>query len=259
MQTEQYRGPITNRGLTTSLSMRDGCGTIGNVDLLGLDLPELVGKKILDVGMGGGRTLKHALELGLDCYGVDILPLIDTTSLDPAKKNVVIEQLAAYSEVQREFPSRVKAANFCSTDIPYTYDEFDVVFSAVALPDYARSTEEAEIAILNMICLAKEHVDFHCGWNPNVNHLGYVTLGTMPGLFQFEMKKFLDKLETLIGIQYILDIPTKEDANQLTTNIHLNTKNKRFTSLQTLYMEYMTSSELIDHPLSSSHSPLVAV
>jgi hypothetical protein len=256
MQTEQYRGPITNRGLTSTLNQRDGYPTLGNIDLLGLTLLELKGKKILDVGMGGGRTLKHALELGLDCHGLDILPLIDTESLDSPKRNTVLEQQFAYEETRSLYPSRVKAVNFCTTTIPYNYDEFDIVFSAVALPDYSRTTQEAELAILNMICLAKEKVAFHCGWNPGINYLGNVVLGTTPGLFQFEMKKFLDHLIKIAGIQYDIILPDGSDSNPLTTNLHINTQGKNRVELQKIYESHLGDPI---PKLSSSHPPLVTV
>lgn len=239
MQLEKYRGPITNRGLTTSFNRRDGIDSMGNLELLRLTLPELVGKKILNVGIGGGKALEHALELGLDCYGLDILPSIDVTGLDLMKRAVVEEQLHEFERVRALYPERVKAVDFCASEIPYTANEFDVVFSAVALPDYARSEREAALSILNMMKLAQEKVIFHCGWNPIVSQSGLVTLGTVPGLFMFRMKDFLDGVASKTGISYDL-IPSPDSrTNSLTSILTIHTTDKDNQALQLAYSEFV--------------------
>lgn len=237
MQLEQYRGPITNRGLTTALNRRDGTNIVGNLDMLGIGLPELVGKKILNVGIGGGKAVEHALECGLNCFGIDILPLIDITGLDAMKKAVVTEQMAEYTKVQQRFPERIRAANFCRQDIPYDTDEFDVVFSAVALPEQARTPTEAAISILNMVKVAKEKVVFHCGWNPSITEAGIVTLGIYPWVFNFGMKAFVEGMTARTGVSYELSPVAPTDLNTLVTTLTLHTVNKDAQALQSLFNE----------------------
>jgi len=237
MYTEQYRGPITNRGLIKALNIRDGSPCMGNLDFLGLRLSDLIGKKILDVGMGGGKTLDHALELGLNFFGLDILPLIDPTPLEPMKRTAVLTQRAEYERVRNKYPDRVQAVNFCSAEVPYSSDEFDIVLSAVALPDYARSSKEAIYSILNMIKLAREKVVFHCGWNPDIDFSGGVILGNLPVLFRFGMKDFLEDLKSTTGITYALHKSNLPDLNPLLTNLTIDTRQKDTVALQAMFEE----------------------
>lgn len=239
MQLEKYRGPITNRGLTTSFNRRDGIDSMGNLELLRLTLPELEGKKLLNVGMGGGKALEHALELGLDCCGLDIVSLIDTSNLTPERKSIVEEQAGEFERVRSLYPGRVKSVDFCTSCIPYVPNEFDIVFSAVALPDYARSEREASISILNMIKLAAKKVVFHCGWNPSISESGLVALGNVPGLFTYRMKDFMDGVATQTGIFYELMPSLNPQTSTLTTVISIYTHDKDNQALQAVYDEFV--------------------
>jgi len=241
MQFEKYRGPITNRGLTTLFNRRDGIDSIGNLEFLHLTLPELYGKKLLNVGIGGGKALEHALELGLDCCGLDIVPLIDTSDLPLDRKSTVEEQVGEFERVRSLYPERVKAVDFCTSHIPYGPNEFDVVFSAVALPDYARTEREASISLLNMMNLAGEQVVFHCGWNPSISENGLVALGNVPGLFIYRMKDFLDGVGAQTGITYKLISPPNSQTS-LTTILSINTHDKDNQAFQAIYDEFTFTS-----------------
>lgn len=237
MQIEKYRGPITNRGFTTLYNKRDGIDSEGNLEFLKLTLPELDGKRLLNVGIGGGKALEHALELGLDCHGLDIVPLIDTSHLTPERKSVVDVQAKEFERVRSLYPERVKAVDFCTPIIPYSTNEFDIVFSAVALPDYARTEKEASISLLNMIRLAAEKVVFHCGWNPSISENGLVALGSVPSLFTYRMKDFIDRVVAQAGITYKIDPPVNPQTS-LTTIISICTNDKDSQALQAIYDEY---------------------
>lgn len=239
MQLEQYRGPITNRGLTTELNRRDGMDVVGNLDLLGIRLPDLFGKKILNVGIGGGRAVEHALECGLDCFGLDIVPLIDVEGLDLKRRAIVAEQMQEFVTLQKRYPDRIQTANFCSKEIPYKPDEFDVVYSAVALPEQARTPTEAALSILNMVKVAKEKVLFHCGWNPEVTAAGIITLGNYPHLFNFRMKEFIENISARTGISYALSPVQQSDPHALVSTLTIHTGTKDVEALLSLYDEFI--------------------
>lgn len=204
IDVENYRGLATDRGLSSQLNRRDGYPGRGVFEILSIGMDDLAGKRVLDVGVGGGRALEHAMEVGLDYHGVDILPLVDANNLAENKRQNVLEMQRRFLDTSEKFPGRLTAADFCTESIPFEDNSFDVVLSAKALPGYARDPNEARLAINNMIRLAREKVIINGGWNEKSNPSGLVYLGGGGGeLFAFRMKEYLDSLSER-GITYQL-------------------------------------------------------
>lgn len=200
-----FQGMITNRGLTTVLNRKDNLNDFGILDILGIRIDSLKDLKVLDVGIGGGRSISHALNEGLDFYGVDILPNIDITHFklsDPRRINIV-QMTSRFEDLRRIFPRRIKVANLASNKLPFDHNYFDLVISAIALPNYASTPTEAVQSIMNMITLSRDKVIFAKGWDVSDNSNGIVDIGILGDKFMFNMKSFLESL-SVYDINYSL-------------------------------------------------------
>lgn len=227
-ESQEYRGLVTNRGLTRELNIRDRKPAVGSLDMLGLSIDEIVGKKVLDVGVGGGQSLIHAMELGIDYHAVDILPEIDTSSTDSLLGRINVQSMQKkLASVMEKYPDRVKVADFCKENPPYDESSFDVVMSAGSLPGYARSGQEVIRSILNMVKVAKEKAIFSYGWNKIKNPQGIVTFDKGKSGFKFRMKEFLDILGEC-GVSYNLrsEASSSSESDRSMISIHLDVKNK---------------------------------
>jgi len=87
------------------------------IETTGLNLQDLKGKKILEVGVGSGRLLSVALKYGADCYGVDYSSSV----------------YVAYDELRKlgfeDFESRCHVARGDLFHLPFRRDYFDIIFS----------------------------------------------------------------------------------------------------------------------------------
>src|SRR3989344_8473445 len=101
----EFRGAITDRGLTTALTRESGYEGAGIVEILGLRLEDLQGKKVLNVGVGAGRSLEQALKLGMDHYAVDIAPYIKFRKFLPFHR-LVSSQVSTSKDRLRDIASR---------------------------------------------------------------------------------------------------------------------------------------------------------
>lgn len=192
---EYYRGMVTDRGLTWGLNWHDGHPAIGSLDMLGLAPKDLAGLRVLDVGPGGGSSLRQAREMKIDYYGADLLPLIDPSRIEnPRQRANVLKMQPRFKAVAASHPGRLIAADFAKNPAPYPDDFFDLVMSAGALPGYAQDATEAVRSPLNMIRVSRKRVVCGNGWLEQSNSEGIVTLGAGPHVFRFAMKAFLDSL-----------------------------------------------------------------
>jgi SAM-dependent methyltransferase len=226
---DNYRGLITDRGLTRDLNRKDGVLAIGSLDMLGLTLADVEGHKVLDVGIGGGRSLRQAMELGLDYSGIDILPLIDADQLASRiqQANVKTRQ-AELAAVVAKYPDRFRAADFANDEPPWPPNSFDMVISAGALPGYSRDAREVVHSLLNMITLARERVVCGNGWFEETNPDGIINLGRAELAFRFRMKDFLESLAEY-GINYSLRpgmVPAKAGGGNRVMCLDLDVSSK---------------------------------
>jgi SAM-dependent methyltransferase len=200
---DYYRGMVTDRGLTRELNRKDGEFAVGSLDLLGLTLADLENHRTLDVGVGGGRSLRQAQELGFDYQGADLLPLIDAEQLTNELYRFNVKAMQArLAAVVARYPDRFKVADFAGAELPYPPNSFDLVISAGALPDYAQDGREVVQALLNMIKVSRNQVVCPGGWFAD-NPKGIVRLGRSDKVFSFAMKDFLEALADY-GIAYRL-------------------------------------------------------
>lgn len=230
VSADYHRGMVTDRGLTWGLNMRDGHPAIGSLDMLGLTPKDLVGLRVLDVGPGGGRSLRQARELEIDYYGADVLPVIDPSLIEkPAQRANVLKMQPRFKAEAAEHPGRLIAADFAKNPAPYPDDFFDLVISAGALPGYARDATEAVRSLVNMIRVSRKRVVCGDGWLEQSNPKGIVKLGAGPHAFGFAMKAFLDSLKEY-GITYRLlpDIDTQRGKrrNPAFMNLDLDVSQK---------------------------------
>ncbi len=108
-------------------------------------IPEEVnGLKILDVGAGASDAVKRLSDLGADAYAIDprYRSRSDLKGL-VRKHNKVLEgedsarreqALESFMESIKNTPERYKTAS--ATDIPFTNDFFDIVYSRIAVTYY---------------------------------------------------------------------------------------------------------------------------
>lgn len=197
---DDYRGIMTNRGVLKEVGAVGN--TIGGVfDKLGLTIKELRGKKILDVGTGGGRTVDEARRFGLNVVGVDIAPIINTTGpgsdFDKSNVNSITDSL---KEVAKTHKDSIVGSD-ATVALPFRDMSFDIVFSHLGLPGYARNPREFAISILEMIRVAKQRVvisgrEFH-----ESDAEGVHQVGPEKNDFRIAYKKFLDLLENDYGLR----------------------------------------------------------
>lgn len=221
---EEYRGLSTDRGLTLLLNREDGYPGLGSLDMLGLAFRDLQGK-VLDVGVGGGRSLRQAVERGIDYYGVDILPLLDAASIPSIRQVNILEMQRRFLKTASMYPNRMSAADFCLPSIPFAENSFDVVLSAGGLPGYARNAQEAIISVTNMLNLSRQKVAIHGGWDASNNASGTIRLGTaaLGGQFSFNMKGFVERLRAY-GISYVIASGIGPGGRLM--NLHFDTSKK---------------------------------
>lgn len=196
----QVRGIITNRGI----AREEFYGrTIGGVfDLLGLTIDELRGKKILDVGTGGGRTLDESRRIGLDITGVDISPVISTVGqgkLVSDKRMIEVAQ-SELRTVAETYPGSIVGSD-ATVALPFKDNSFDIVLSHLGLPGYSRSPKELATSILEMIRVAKERVVITGKSFEEGDSEGVSEVGTGGSEFNMAYKKFLDFLTEKYGIK----------------------------------------------------------
>lgn len=188
-----YKGTPTNRHLKDR-----GYGTL---DLLSLTPSNLLGKKILDIGIGGGRAVEEAVEMGIDVVGFDILPTY--TSLDIEKiaqydardARLVRENLRKLKTVAKR-TKRVVAGDATKT-LPFANNTFDFTVSCFALPEYSKTEIQAKTAIDEMIRVSWEKAVFTLGTFSN----GKAVYGIEPNQFEFDLLAYLNSLRNK-GISY---------------------------------------------------------
>ena len=223
-------GLSTNRALTSD---RSEGGKSGILCLLNLKWEDLVGRKILDVCIGGGNAVSQAIIEGLDYTGIDILPTLETGgNLSWRKK-----QLA---EIAARFPGRIIAAD-AVISLPFKDNCFDLVISSMGMPLYAQNGKEAAWSILEMIRVSKGKVVFSGGWpdEGDEDPEGFVFIGGEDNLTAFPLKGLLD-LVAKVGITYTRQ--AYEDMTSFWRSIHLDVSQKDMTSFLNLRQEILKES-----------------
>jgi len=200
-----YRGYVSNRLLTTSRPF-SGDGFLkklakigllydepvgGELEYLGMKVEELLPGRVLDVGIGGGRSLQQALQLCIDMYAVDLALRARGGGTHPgvqtqAREQIALENLQA---IRDEYPQRFMEAD-AAQRIPFADDYFETVIACMSLPNYARNPKEAVTSILEMIRVAQGRVIFTFPYHviPERDLLGVV--GIADHKFNFRLALF---------------------------------------------------------------------
>ncbi len=226
-------GVSSNRGLTSDYS--EG-GKSGILCLLNLGWKDLVGKKTLDVCVGGGNTVSQAMIAGLDYTGIDILPgLKDSGNINWRRKQ--LERMAA------RFPGRIIAADVVIS-LPFKDNCFDLVLSSMGMPLYAKNGREATQSILEMIRVSKGKVVFSGGWpdEGDEDPGGFVFIGGEDNLTAFPLKELLDSLAK-VGITYTLQ--AYEDMTSFWRSIHLDVSQKDEAGFLKLQPEILKECQIL--------------
>ncbi|GEM_PF-6925510 len=198
---EQIRGFSSNRGIKREIDV-DGRITGGVFDKLGLSINELQGKKLLDVGTGGGRTIKEARDLGLDITGIDIVPAISLESEDKYGDRERVETTQAkLKSVAKEYPGSIIGAD-AAVVLPFRDNAFDIAFSHQGIPYYARNPKELAISLLEMVRVSKERVVITGEEFEDDDPEGITQFGTRETEFEMAYKRFLSFLVNNYGIEY---------------------------------------------------------
>lgn len=203
MERTESKGLATDRPLVDYDSINFVGKDYGALKIVGLRLEDLQGKKILDVGTGGGASFAQAInEFHLDYYALDILPAVNMRLISRRKGALLQEMQNKLLSIVVNHPDRFKTAD-ATKRIPYQDNTFDVVMSCLALPDYAQNAKEAIVSLYEMMRVSRELVACTSGWDPQKNPKGILSLGDLEP-FQFSMKMFLDDL-SFYGISYTVD------------------------------------------------------
>lgn len=169
----------------------------GTLDLLSLSREEIEGKKVLDIGIGGGVAVGEALLAGMDVIGFDILPAYSIEDIrkiaqyDERDAKIVIERTEMLKDLAKTNPSKIVAGDG-TVSLPFTDDSFDIVTSTMALPGYAQTEAEAKRAINEMLRVARERVVFS-QWSSDKD--GLFTYGIQGHEFKFDLFGYLDGLK----------------------------------------------------------------
>lgn len=207
----RYRGYVTNRLLTTSrplvgddypeklakYNLTDDHATAGELEYLGLKLEDLPEGRILDVGIGGGRSFLQALQLGIDIYAVDLALKARVGAMHPgalaqAREHIVLTSLRAIKE---KYPQRFVEAD-AAQRIPFADDYFSMVIACVSLPHYARNPHEAVNSIMEMIRVGRDSVVFTCNYASIPEGDQPLSIGIGDSKFRFRLAGFLNTLES---------------------------------------------------------------
>ena len=248
-----YRGYMTNRLFTTQLGrvpgddfeerlkevgLSDFEPIGGELEWLGMSIDE-VGHEVLDIGIGGGRSLEQGLVAGFDMYGIEIGLKARRGLSGSGLMRLRQQEVRRYLEkVMRANPGRVWEVD-ATKRIPQRDNTFDTVLACLSLPDYARDERELVTAILEMIRLSRERVAFTAGYSdePSLEDMGRYGVGNSK--FQFPMAQFLKDLE-YFGLEHewrVVHDPSERAEGDI-VSAHLFTNAKNQTDLD-VYRDYI--------------------
>lgn len=258
------RGYVTNRYLSNNLPptgdlcderiKRSGL-SVGIkesvLDRLCLTEADLRGKCVLDVGTGGGRAYEQAMQnavtFGWDYYAIDLAHIVTEKgfrdSRSALREQVAIDNL---TRVIKQYPDHFRTAD-ATRRIPFPDRSFDLVFSCIALPSYARNEQEAIRSIFEMIRVSRGKVVFNFRYdesNPNAP----VPAGVGRTSFTWVGKKLFDAL-TEARVMYEIrhsDQPDVEYAER-TFSAHLDVSNVDIEALmrkKTLFVSETQSNKV---------------
>ncbi len=154
---------------------------------------DLKGKKLLDVGTGGGRVIEESRQVGLDIIGVDIIPAISDQRAEKARTDL--------EAVAKKYPGSIIGAD-ATESLPFRDNSVDIVFSHLALPEYARSPKELAVSLLEMFRVARERVIITGDDFQDKYYEGFTPFGTGTTQFEIAYESFLDFLVKNYGIKY---------------------------------------------------------
>lgn len=225
-----FRGIVRNRGLTSELNLQEEVKGRGILELLGMQIEDIAEKRVLDVGVGGGRALHQARKASIDYYAVDILPVVDpATAPSDVAREITGQMQIELTRIAQEYPGRVFAVD-ATQRFPFRDNEFDVALSAVSMPNYARSPEGAIMSMLEMVRVSREKVVFCKAWHED-NAYGLVSIGIEPYQFNFELKRFLELLGGF-GINYSISDSHRIERVFRGTHLDLGNKNQKLLNSQ---------------------------
>lgn len=236
----EFRGPSTSRHLSSELEESSGAG-VPVLDMLGMDLQDIEGKRTLDVGPGQGVAFREALDEEYDWIACDIAPAVNIAknelllaSSNNAKGK--LEQIAA------EYPGRVIAAD-AADSIPLVDNAVDIAISCVGLPNYARDEREMAKSILEMTRVAGERVVFTLG--SNVSNIldqndGIAYFGAK-NTFGFPLKKFLNEVYGEENWSFIQGHRKGENF----TSVSIDCANKDLGKIKNYYDDIGAGDEMI--------------
>lgn len=240
----EYRGYICSRILSSKLppittdeyvsllakhQLKDSDPLGGELEYLCLDPKELHGK-VLDVGIGGGRSIIQGLENHIDIYGIDLALKARQGALHPGGMSVAREQVArqCLTNVLKTYPDRVIEAD-AAVRIPFPDIFFNTTIACISLPNYARNRREAITSIVEMIRVANERVVFTAGQRNKPNNKLVFRYGVGRNIFNFQLINFLDELGKY-GIRYewksVNDRSEHEPIDIVSAHLDVSSKNQ---------------------------------
>lgn len=194
----ESRGVPTNRGIRTDEHSMPG-GSV--MELLGLSTDELIGKKILDVGTGGGRAVEESRDIGLDVTGIEFVAGVSLKDEDQFDDSELIRRARRELKgVAEKYPSSIIGAD-AAGGLPFKDNSFDVVYSNLALPGSARNPTELAISLLEMIRVAKERVVITDDTDNDEDMEGVTLIGIGDNQFRMAYRGFLDFLVKSYGVK----------------------------------------------------------
>lgn len=197
----QQLPPLENDRYLQSLLINniDYDDQLGELDYLGIMPSELTGR-VLDVGIGGGRSLQQGVQNNIDIYGLDIALIANIGTLTPGARTQLRQRLARenLTRIKSDYPERFIEAD-ATQHIPFPDNDFDTVIACLSLPIYARNLSEAKRSILEMIRVSKSKVVFASGYSqiPKASEMARYGVGVRDNIFEFCLVDFLKSLEPL--------------------------------------------------------------
>jgi len=206
----------------------------GVLDALSLNINELKGKKVLDICIGQGNTILEGHQLGVDIYGIDLVPAFNPTPEEriasPQVAELIDKARLKLIDINSKYPGKIFAADGTSS-LPFKDDFFDISYSHLGLPGYARSPEEAVNSLLEMIRVSKEKVAINPVWEDLHNKRDYLVCKSANGKFKFRLQDFLKSLDKY-GVKFEPQIERFSGWETIESNIHIDCTRKNLAQLK---------------------------
>lgn len=214
-------GAEQHRGLPSKRALKD------ELYELALRPTDLEGQSVLNVGVGYGVAMREILEMGIDVYGVDIIPRLDLSRMNKARARMLEDARVSLEKLETDYPGHIKAAD-ATQSLPYEDSSMDYVLASYSVPFYAHDAEEIVKSITEMVRVSRKKVAVTTGWDKEKNPEGIIRHGSFrheKGL-GFKYAKFLDELSEC-GVKWELKfVPGKGLGEQGGYCLHIDTSQK---------------------------------